>query len=106
MTTVAGLEALRAKAGVQEKADAMEQFRADFALVYDMERLYGYANEDEAKQMRFKAGRVVQERMGDEEWMAGAQAHFAQLADTIRRDQSRAERIRAEVRADKQRRAA
>lgn len=106
MTTVAGLEALRAKAGVQERADAMEQFRTDFALVYGMERPYGYVNEDEAKQMRARAGWVVQERMGDEEWMANTSAHFAQLADTIRRDIARSERIRAEVRADKQRRAA
>lgn len=84
----------------------LEQFRADFALVFRAERLHGHANEDEAAQMRAKAGLVVQEHMGDNAWMANAAAHFASMADTIRRDLARSERIRAEVRADKQRRAA
>lgn len=84
----------------------LEQFRADFALVFRTERLHGHASEDEAAQMRAQAGLAVQQHMGDADWMAGASAHFAQLADAIRRDLARSERIRAEVRADKQRRAA
>lgn len=80
----------------------LEKFRADFALVFCAERLHGHANEDEAKQMRTYAGLVVQERMGDDAWMRNAATDFERMADIIRRDQSRSERIRAEVRAQKE----
>lgn len=81
---------------------SLDQFRADFALVWKT----WIAQTHETPESYQAAGKAVKQNLNDSDWMAGASAHFAQLADTIRRDLARSERIRAEVRANKQRRAA
>lgn len=80
----------------------LDQFRKDFSLVWKA----WIARSEETDASYQAAGRVVKQHINDAGWMAGAAAHFARMADTIRRDIARSERIRAEVRADKQRRAA
>lgn len=101
MTTIEGLEAFRAKAAVHDRAGSLDQFRDDFDLVYRAERLHGHANEDEAAQQRRQAGLIVKERMADAGGMANAAVHFSEMADTIRRDIARSERIRAEMQAER-----
>lgn len=99
MTTIAGMEALREKANVQGRVDALEQFRVDFALVYRTER--GYLNDEELAQAREQAGQYVREHMGDAQAMTEMTTLFRGMADAIRRDTARSERIRAEVRAER-----
>lgn len=97
MTTIAGLDALREKAGVQEKSDALNRFRADFQLVWKD----WMASRHETAEAYAEAGENVRKNMADPGWMACAAAHFAQMAAAIRRDLSRSERIRSEVRASR-----
>lgn len=106
MTTIAGLDALRAKAGVQERSDALASLRADFALIWKTHRAYGYVSEDERDDGVKAEGEMIRASLCNTEAMQAISALCQEAADAIRRDQSRAERIRAEVRADKQRRAA
>lgn len=77
----------------------IEQFRKDFALVWK----WWIARAEETAESYQAAGLAVKRRMRDVEWLRGAMAHFAKLADAIRRDLARSERIRAEM---QQRRAA
>lgn len=80
----------------------LDKFRADFERVFRAERLHGHANEDEAAQQRKQAGAAVQAHITDDAWMTNAAAHFADMAERIRRDEERSARIRAEVRAAKE----
>jgi len=46
-----------------------------------------------------EASAAVREKAHDSEWMKSAMDHFASMADQIRTDRARSERIAAEVRA-------
>jgi hypothetical protein len=100
--TVAGLEALRAKANVQGRADAIEQFRADFKLVWRMEYAHGHLSEAEIEIAYQNASQAVQQRTVDPAWMGYSAASFSTMANAIRRDQERSERIRAEMASAKE----
>jgi hypothetical protein len=96
---ISDLEALRVKANVQGKADAIEQFRADFKAVWSHWRTSGQMTQDERAAGYAEASRAVQANLHDAAWMRGAAEHFAEMADTIRHDTERSERIRAEMAA-------
>lgn len=80
----------------------LDTFRRDFALVWKT----WIARNEETPESYQEAGKAVKKNMQNVEWMRGAMSHFAQMADAIRRDLARSERIRAEMRAEKMRRAA
>lgn len=77
----------------------LDQFRRNFALVWNRWMARG----EETRANYEEAGRNVKKHMNDAEWMDCASSHFSQMADAIRRDLARSERIRAEM---QQRRAA
>lgn len=77
----------------------LAQFRADFALVYRHER--GYLNPQEHADAKAQAGRYVRERTNDATAMREMMTIFRGMADQIRHEQERAERIRSEVRAER-----
>lgn len=106
MTTVAGLEALRTKAGVQEKSNALAAFRDDFALIWNAHRAYGHVTEEERTAGVKADGEMVRASLQNPESLAALSKLCADAADAIRRDIARAERIRNEVRADRARKAA
>lgn len=84
----------------------LNQFRANFDLVWRTWRARGEISEDEMKKGMKEAGAAVKANMKDANWMACASSHFASMADAIRRDTARSERIRGEVRDEKARRVA
>jgi hypothetical protein len=100
--TVAGMEALRAKANVQGRADAIEQFRADFKAVWRQWRAAGEITEQELSDGYAEAASAIQSRKADKGWMDCAAAHFRQMAQDRQADQSRSERIRAEMASAKE----
>lgn len=102
MTTISELEALRAKAGVQEKSDALAALRDDFLLIWNAHRAYGYVSESERYAGVMADGEIVQSSKRSALELSALTKLCADSADAIRRDQSRAERIRAEVRAQKE----
>lgn len=89
------LEALRRKADVQGKSDALNAFRGDFQLVW---RTW-IDRRDESAGAYAEAASNVKQHMSDPDWMASASAHFAQMAGAIRRDQERSAQIKDEMRA-------
>lgn len=105
---ISDLGALRERANVAGRAAGIEQFRADFKLVWQTERAHGRLTEAEHAEAYVEASTYVRERMHDTEWLRNTAADYARMADAIRRDLERAERIRAKVRAErhKQRKAA
>lgn len=102
-----GLAVPKSRTQVLEMSEQrLNQFRANFALVWRTWRANGEISEDEMKDGMKEAGAAVKANLKDLEWIACASAHFAGMADAIRRDTARAERIRNEVRADRARKAA
>lgn len=91
---------------VETSEQRLNQFRADFALVWRTWRANGEITEQEMQDGMKEAGMAVKANLKDPEWMTNASAHFASMAAAIRHDQQRAERIAAEVRAEQMRRAA
>lgn len=85
------LKAMRRQVEVEQESP-MAQFRSDFALVWKT----WIDRREETKERYEEAGRAVKEHLKDEQWMRGAMNHFAQMAASIRRDQERVARIRAE----------
>lgn len=79
--------------------DVMKQLREDFALVWRMRRAYGELSEDEMDAGKKAAGLLLASRKEDEEFLRLSHAYYGLVADMMRRDYARAERIRAEVRA-------
>jgi hypothetical protein len=77
----------------------LDKFRADFAAVWRHWRATGQLTESEMKQQMAEAGAAVRKNLSDAAWMQCAAEHFAGLADEIRADQARSERIAAEVMA-------
>lgn len=75
----------------------LDQFRRDFALVWNRWMARG----EETRETYEEAGRNVKKHISNPEWMTNAAAHFADMADAIRRDEERAERIHGEVRAER-----
>lgn len=73
----------------------MDRFRANFSLVWKNER--HYLNADEHEKAKAYAGRYVREHLRDANAMKEMMTHFASMADAIRQDQARSERIRAEM---------
>lgn len=99
-----GLEALRAKAGVQDKADTITQTRADFALIWKAERYY--LNADEHATAKEFAGQYIRNLTHNQKAMREIGEMLKNMADAMRRDTERSERIRAERRAERERAAA
>lgn len=79
-------------------APTLEQFRADFKYVFAAWILWGYHNKADYD----FAAQAVKDNAHDAGWMAGAAAHFADLSRQIREDIARSERIRDEVRAERE----
>lgn len=80
----------------------LDQFRADFALVWSAERRHLSAAELEQHQSdKDYAGQYVRRHLKDAQAMTEMTTLFRGMADAIRRDTARSERIRAEVRAER-----
>lgn len=106
MTAMAGLESLRAKAGVQEKSDALAALRIDFALIWKTHRAYGYVSECECIDGMKAEGEMIRANLGNADAMQAVSGLCQASADAVRRDQARSARIRAEMRTSKERVAA
>lgn len=80
----------------------MDQLRADFRDVWRAERRE-YSHDEAQKYDAAKdfAGQYVRRHMTDKEAMGEMMTIFRGMADQIRHDQARAERIRSEVRAER-----
>lgn len=96
------IEALRARANIDARAADLAQFRADFKAVFAQWRSTGKLSEQEASEQYRDASAAVQEHMHDPGWMRCAASHFRSLAVAIQIDTDRSDRIRAEVRAEKE----
>lgn len=107
MSLADSLEALSAKAGIERRAAAMEHLRADFALVWQAERRYLTTVELESFAAdRERAGQYIRSHMGDAQVMQAIATMYKGMADQIRHEQARDERIRGEVRAERMKGAA
>ena len=100
------MAALRAKANVADTVATLEQFRADFKTVWHYWRATGQISEQELAEGYAEASAAVRANQGDPEFMRCAMAHFRQMAEMVERERTRAEQIRAEVRAEKESRRA
>jgi hypothetical protein len=87
---------------VQGRADAIEQFRADFKAVWRSWRAAGEITEQELADGYAEAASAIQARKADKGWMDCASAHFRQMAQDRASDHERAERIRAEMASAKE----
>lgn len=78
----------------------LDKLRTDFALVWHAERRHLSAADLVAlPAARDFAGRYIRQRMTDKQAIQEMAAMYQGMADTIRREQARDERIKAEVRA-------
>lgn len=78
----------------------LDQFRADFALVWSAERRHLSAAElEKYPAAKDYAGQYVRRHLKDGAAMQEMKTMLKGMADQIRRDQARGERIKAEVRA-------
>lgn len=75
----------------------LDKFRKDFALVWKT----WIGRGEETHESFQAAGKAVKAHMNNAGWMRAAMAHFAEMADEIRSDEARSERIRQEVRAER-----
>src|SRR5574337_1642749 len=87
--------------GESEKS-VLERLRTDFKLVWNWWRHCGEISEDEMRDGMKEAGEVIRKNIGEADWMRDCAATFSEIAAPSRADLARSERIRAEVRAEKE----
>lgn len=96
----AGLEALAGRADIEGKAQRMQQFRADFKMVWGWYRHAGHLSQPEYEAEFAEAGQWVKDRIAKPEIGPVMDAYRTRAAQ-IEADRARSERIAAEVRAEK-----
>lgn len=79
----------------------LDQYRADFKRVWQHARDTGLISADELRTGYAEASADVRERMGDPEFLESAARECRISVEAIEADHARAERIRAERRAEK-----
>ena len=87
---------------LQDATGTLEQFRQDFKAVWHWRRHCGEISQDELRDGMAAAGREIKDHMNDTEWMATEMVEFSAEADQMRRDLARSERIRVDVRAQRE----
>jgi hypothetical protein len=102
MTDLSQLDALSRRVNTDAAAVEMDQFRTDFKAVWRTWREQGEISEAEMAEGFAEASAAIRANRANPEWMRCAMDHFRQMTLRNERDQSRAERIRAEVKAQKE----
>lgn len=95
LSTLRGLE-------TTPHADPLQQFREDFGAVWKWRRHCGYISQDELRDGMKQEGDEMKANMHDKEWIESRAAQFASDAAQMRSDLARSDRIRAEVRAERE----
>lgn len=85
-----------------DREKALEQFRLDFKFMWRWWRHCGEISEIEMEQGMKESAAEIRGNKGDPEWMRSCCSHFAQMACDARADIARSERIRDEVRAERE----
>lgn len=88
--TAEKLRALRDAANVQGANERLQQFRADFKLVWHYWRISGDISEFELERDSAIAAAAVKAHQADAEWMDCAMNHFREMAARIETPRSAA----------------
>lgn len=78
----------------------VQQFREDWKVVLQTWRDHGEMSQDEYEKEYSAQAQVIRDHLHNTEWMVSASRHFHDIAERMRMDKARSERIAAEVRAE------
>ena len=99
------MAALQASSARTQRAD-MQALWNDFKFVLRRWRETGEMSEEECANAYRAMSEVIRDHAGDNEWTRACAGDFAQMAGAMRQDMERSQRIAAEVRAGRVRKAA